>query len=276
MKKRVKTFFLLTIILSVFFVNSSWSQKVIVSGYALEKIVKEILWDQEITLLQASKIDFHSYEPTPSQWNSLKNAELVIIVGTEPWATKLLSLRKNKITLTLSQNKTHFRDPHLWFDWNAVESLIKTLTLYFKNKEPKKASFYENRATVFLNQIQEVKTKYQALKRCKEKRIYLLGHPVFYYLLKDFGIEEIAMFKGHIHEGEMSLKTLSQVIAQLKKNKVRVIYYTDPKFEPFKNFFNSQGIKVLKVYSGDLPWEGNFIILLEKNLEKFKIGLQCE
>ncbi|MCS7279629.1 MAG: metal ABC transporter substrate-binding protein [Thermodesulfobacteriaceae bacterium] len=276
MKERVKIFFLLIIILSIFFVNSSWAQKIIVSGYALEKIVKEILLDQEIALLQASKIDFHSYEPTPSQWNSLKNAELVIIVGTEPWITKLLSLRKNKITLTLSQNKTHFKDPHLWFDWNAVESLIKTLIFYFKNKEPKKASLYENRATVFLNQIQKVKTDYQALKKCKEKRIYLLGHPVFHYLLKDFGIEEIAIFKGHIHEGEISLKTLSQIITQLKKNKIKIIYYTDPEFERFKNFFNSQGIEVLKVLSGDLPWEGDFISLLEKNLEKFKIGLQCE
>lgn len=259
-----------------FFNHLALAEEIAVSGYALEKIVKDIFPDQKVILLQSSKIDFHSFEPTPSQWNYLKKVELLVIVGTEPWAKKALALRKNKTTLTLSQNKSYFSDPHLWFNWELVEDLVKNLILYFKNKEPHKASFYEKRANFFLSQLKKLKFNYLSLKNCPIKEIFILGHPVFFYLLKDTGIKEIALFKGHMHEGEISLKNLAQMTNQLKKNKVKVIYLTDPEFERFKDFFNSQGIKVINVLSGDLPWEGNFITLLEKNLENFKIGLQCK
>ncbi len=259
-----------------FFSNLSLAQEIVVSGYVLEKIVKEVLYDRKIIILQPTKGEFHSYEPTPSQWNYIKKTELLVMVGTESWANKVLNLRKNKTTLTLSQNRTQLPDTHLWFDLDAVKDLIERLVSYFKNKDPQKAYIYEKRAQLFIANLQKVKNKYQLLKNCKHKQLYILGHPVFYYLLNNLGIEEVALFKSHVHEGEISLKKLSQIVGQLKKSGVKVVFFTEPEFERLGKFFKAQGIEVLPLLSGDLPWEGNFITLLEKNLENFKIGLQCK
>lgn len=257
-------------------VNLSSAQEIVVSGYVLEKVVKEVLHDRKIILLQPQKGEFHSYEPTPSQWNYIKNSELLVMVGTEPWAKKVISLRKGKTTLTLYQDKTQLPDPHLWFNLDKIVGLVEKLVLYFKEKEPHKASIYEKRAQLFIARLKRVKEEYRLLKNCQIKQIYLLGHPVFYYLFKDLEIKEIALLKGHVHEGELSLKRLSQIVLQLKKSGIRVVYLTEPEFERFKKFFSFHGIEVLDVLSGDTPWEGDFINLLEKNLEKFKIGLQCK
>ena len=70
--------------------------KVVVSGYALEKVIKEACPFLRFQSLLPPQGELHSFEPSLSRWRAIKEADLVILVGTEPWAEKVFFLKKNK------------------------------------------------------------------------------------------------------------------------------------------------------------------------------------
>ena len=174
--------------------NNLYALEIIVSNSALEKIVREIVIEHKIYQLQSEKEDFHFYEPTLYQWQKIETADLVIIVGTETWAKKVYDLRKNKVVLSLAKGKMRFSDPHLWFDLERVKILIKDLADYLSKKDPSRSKLYQKKVKNFLKSLEKIQKDYKDLKKCKYKEIYILGHPVFSYLLKNSGIK----FKGDL------------------------------------------------------------------------------
>jgi zinc transport system substrate-binding protein len=264
------------IVLIFFLVKPLYAQRIVVSNQAMEKIVKEVAWDHKIYKLQNEKEDFHFYEPTISQWQKIKTAGLVIIVGTETWAKRVYALRKGKKTLSLLKENEKISDPHLWFDLERVKRLAKDLGDYLSKKEPSKKEVYQKRVKKFIESLEKVQEEYKSLRSCKYKEIFILGHPVFGYLLKYSGIKEITLLRGYHKEGEPSIKTLADLYKRaLESNKV--VFLTDPEFERYKKFFEEKGIKVVKLWSGGTyHMPGSYVELLEYNLKNIKKALICK
>jgi len=257
--------------------NNLYALEIIVSNSALEKIVREIVIEHKIYQLQSEKEDFHFYEPTLYQWQKIETADLVIIVGTETWAKRVYDLRKNKVVLSLAKGKMRFSDPHFWFDLERVKILIKDLADYLSKKDPSRSKLYQKRVKDFLKSLEKIQKDYKDLKRCKYKEIYILGHPVFSYLLKDSGIKQITLLKSYHKEGEPSIKVLTEIFKKLKTHENKIVFLIDPEFERYKNFFEKKGIKVIKLWSGGTYYmPGSYIELLKYNLENIKKALRCE
>ncbi len=256
--------------------QSLYAFEIVVSNQALEKIVREGVDAHKIYTLQRKNEDFHFYEPTFSEWQKIKNSKLVIIVGSENWAKKVYNLRKGKKTFSLAGGETRFKDPHLWFDLERVKNLIKELVDYLSKKEPEKKEFYQKREDKFLKALERIKEGYKGLRACKYKEIYILGHPVFEYLLKEAGIKEITLLKGYHKEGEPSIKELSEIYNKAKISS-KIVFLTDPEFERYKEFFEKRGIKVIKLWSGGTYYmPGSYTQLLEYNLKNIKKALGCK
>jgi len=269
--------FLFSIFIFLFLEKPLYALEIVVSNSPLEKIVREIASDCKIYQLQSEKEDFHSYEPTLSQWQKIKTADLVIIVGTERWAKRVYELRKGKEILSLSKREERFLDPHLWFDLERVKALIKELGDYLGKKEPYKKGFYQKNVQKFLKSLEEVKKDYSELKNCKFKEIYILGHPVFGYLLKGSKIEQMTLLKSPHKEGEPSIKALTEMYKKLKTKGVEIVFLVDPEFEKYRGFFEEKGIKVIKLWSGGTYYmPGSYIELLRYNLLNIKKALKCE
>jgi len=251
-------------------------EKIVVSGYALYKVLKEVFPEEKLYLLQPPKGEFHFFEPTPSQWRLLKKAEIVIVVGTEPWIKRLYTLRKNKATFSLCKKGEKLKDPHLWFNLSRVEKLLENLINFLKKKENKNLEHILKKFAVFEKKLKKFREEKRFLLHCKYKKVFLLGHPVFYYLFKGTGIQEISLIKGHYHEGEPSIQSLLKIIQEVKKREKKVVFLTDPEFVKYKETFENQGIKVIELWSGDTMMEGGFFELLKRNLYEFKRSLECK
>lgn len=251
--------------------------EIVVSNQPLKKIVKEIASEHNIYQIQKEGTDFHFYEPNFLDFKRIKNADLVILVGTEPWIKKIHLFSENKKILTLSENKYQFLDPHLWFDLDRVRKLVKNLTEYLiKNDSPRK-EIYQKRMEKFLAGLNKIQKDYEKLKNCKYKEIYILGHPIFGYLLKYSGIKEITLIKGYHKEGEPSIKTLNEILNKVKIRENKMVFLADPEFEKYQDFFQKQGIKVVKLWSGGSYYmSGGYLDLLKYNLENIKKALGCE
>uniref|UniRef100_A0A7V4JPN9 Zinc ABC transporter substrate-binding protein n=1 Tax=Thermodesulfobacterium geofontis TaxID=1295609 RepID=A0A7V4JPN9_9BACT len=275
--KKIKLLLIFIFYIFLFLEKPLYALEIVVSNSALEKIIREIVSDIKIYQLQSEKEDFHSYEPTLSQWQKIKNAGLVIIIGTERWAKRVYELRKEKEILSLSKGEKNFLDPHLWFDLERVDALVKELTNYVSKKEPHKRDFYQKNAQKFLKSLEEVKKEYREFKNCKFKEVYILGHPVFGYLLKDSGIKQITLLKSPHKEGEPSIKALTEMYKKIKAQGIEIVFLVDPEFEKYREFFEEKGIKVIKLWSGGTYYmPGSYIELLRYNFINIKKALRCK
>ncbi len=261
------------LILSLF-PKRSFTQEWVVSSYPLYKIWKELFPEEPIYLIQPPKGEFHFAEPRPKEWEKIKKAEFVIIVGSEPWAQRVYKITSPEKIFSLSRVGEKTQDPHLWFDLNRVERLLKEFLESSSLKKRPLYPTYLKRTEIFLGKLKHLRENFQELQKCPMKEFYSLGHSVFYYLFKDTVIKEIPLIKGH-HHGEISSKKLRELLTLAKEKKIAKIVLTEREFIKHKSFFEREGLEVLEAWSGDYEAPGTFLELIENNLRVFKKLLQC-
>ncbi|MFN3406211.1 MAG: metal ABC transporter substrate-binding protein [Caldimicrobium sp.] len=256
------------------FANSLFAKEWVVSSHPLSKIWAELFSEEKLYVITPPKGEFHFTEPTVKDWEAIKRADFVIIVGSEPWAKRVYKLVPKEKIFSLAKQEEKMIDPHLWFDLNRVEMLLKSFLSHPKVQEK---PYYEKaklRVEQFLSKLRELQKGYSALSTCREKQFYSIGHQVFYYLFKDTGIKEVSLIRGH-HHGEISPKRLKEILVEAKRNQVKKMLLAEREFVKYKDFFIKEGFQVYEVWTGDYDMPGTFIELMLKNLETFKIILNC-
>jgi len=247
----------------------------VVSSYPLYKIFKEIFPQKELHLLQPPKGEFHFFEPTSRDWEKIKRAEVVAIVGTEPFAKRIYQLAPEERIFSLKEKSERVFDPHLWWDLERLEGRLKAFLNRDLLKRDSNYAIYKERGEAFLKELSLIRQNLRKLSECKQKEIYILGHAVFYYLFKDTGIKENPLISGH-HHGEVSPQKLVNFLKTAKAKGIKGILLTDREFLKYKALFEKEGLMVKEVWSGDREVEGSFIELLKKNLQVFKEVLNCQ
>jgi len=250
--------------------------KIVVSSYPLKKIIEESCPSLKFYFLNPIGENFHFFEPTPFQWKEIKQADLLILVGTEPWAKKAFSLRKNKCILSLMREDEKIEDPHLWFDFLRIKNFVKALQTYLKNNDLATYNACKETFQKFLSQLESLEKEKNSLKKCKKKEVFIIGHPIFYYLFKDTGIKEITLVKSGVHHIEPNIKTFKNFLDQIQDKKAKVVFFTDLHLIKFKELIEQKGIKVKFLWSGGIYQEGSFSQLMKDNLLKIKEALECE
>jgi len=247
--------------------------EVVVSNSPLKKLVKEVFPQVKVVQILPSGADFHSYEPSFSQWLKVKKADLVVIVGTEPWAKRVFAMRRSKPVLALSK-EDRVKDPHLWFDLTRVRHLVLALKTFLEKKFPSKKREIENRCKRFLAKLSQVKREYESLAKCKGKVIFVAGHPVFDYLLKLARKKEVTLVKGYEEEEEPSVRDFLTFLKGAKKQGNGIVFLADPRFERYLSRFKACGLKTFKLWTGaGYVMKGSYIYLLEYNLKTMKKAL---
>jgi len=277
MKRRVleKVTFLMFFVLFLLPVNS-WCFEVVASNSPLKKLVKEVFPGVKVVQILPPARDFHTYEPTFYQWLAIKSADLAVIVGTEPWAKRVWNLRKGKPTFSLLKKGEVVKDPHLWFDLTRVKKLVLELKDYAIKAFPRNSKQISKRVTKLLKELDLLQKSFNRLSACKYKRFFLLGHPVFDYLLKDSGVKEVTLIKGYQEQEQPGLKSFTKMLQEIKQSGEGIVFITDPQFRDYEDFFKSRGIKVIILWSGGgFPMKGSYIKLLEYNLRQIKKALRC-
>ncbi|MCS7199055.1 MAG: metal ABC transporter substrate-binding protein [Caldimicrobium sp.] len=265
------------IFLLLFFVLGSkmtYAKEWAISSYPLFKIMQEIFKEESLYLIQPPRGEFHFAELSPKEWQRLKGAELVFVVGTEPWASRLIKTLPNEKVLSLLETNEKPVDPHLWFDLERLERKLKTLVELPQVKAKPLYATYYKRSEEFLQRVRTLREAYGTLKKCPQRELYIIGHSVFYYLFKDLSIQERPLIRGH-HHGEISAKKLKEVIQLAKERKIKALLLTEREFIKYKKTFEKEGLEILEAWSGDYDRPGDLVTLLEDNLKVFKKALNC-
>jgi zinc transport system substrate-binding protein len=237
---------------------------IVVSGYPLLSLANFLFPKAKIYSILPPKGDFHYYELKPKDLQAIKQADLVIIVGTEPWAKRVFSLKSKKI-LSLAKPEEKPMDPHLWFSLDRVERLVKELSRFAEKKEAEKV----------LAEIQDLKKERAKLASCKNKTFFHVGHRVFYYLVEGTGIEEVPLVPAHQH-GEVSPGTLVKFLKALEVKGIKRVLVSSSEFTNYENYFKTKGYEVIRAYSGDDPISLSYQDFIKHNIVAIKKALYCE
>ncbi len=263
-----------------------------------------------LSLLLPPGAEAHSYEPSPKDILTLKEADIFIMTGgeSEHWAEHLLSKKdKEKITVIRlmesvtaheeehtegmeesghihiheTENEHKEYDEHIWTSpKNAIKmchAIYEVLCLADEeNKE-----FYKENLLKYKKELAGLAEEFESISKNAKRKTLVFGDRFpMRYLTEDMGIDYFAAFPGCSSKTEPSAKTVAFLSDKVMSEKIPVVFYMDYSDGRIARVIaNEAGAKERRLYSchnlskKDLENGENYISLMTKNLKEIKEAL---
>jgi zinc transport system substrate-binding protein len=266
----------------------------------------------EVTQLLPPGVEAHSFSPSPEEVLRLHKADAFVYTGEymEPWAKDLLAGVDNKNLKIIDasqgiellaeedheqvetgghpeQGQHHERgdlDPHIWLDPVLAQKMVDTIATGLADRDPDHKDYYRANAEAYNAQLEKLNQQITAgLARCKQNTIIYGGHFAFGYFARRYGLEYISPYPGFAPDSEPSPRAIAHLIKQMREHGIKVIYYEEllePKVA--RVIADETGAELLLLHGAhNLTKEerlqgATYLSIMRDNLQRLKIGLQCE
>ncbi len=263
-----------------------------------------------ISLLLPPGAEAHSYEPSPKDILTLKEADIFIMIGgeSEHWAEHLLS-QKDKEGITIIRliesvtahkeehtegmedcGHTHIHeteDEHKEYDehiWTSPKNAIKMCRAVYEAlclADEENKEFYKENLTSYERELVNLAEEFDKVSKSAKRKTLVFGDRFpMRYLTEDMGIDYFAAFPGCSSKTEPSAKTVAFLTDKVKNEKIPVVFYMDYSDGRIARVIaNESGAKEGRLYSchnlskKDFDRNENYISLMTKNLKEIKEAL---
>lgn len=234
--------------------------KVVSSFSILADIVDQVGGDLvESVAIVGPGGDAHSFEPRPSDVQTLQDADLLIINGAhfEAWLPKLVqaagykgkvieavkgvplrtyeeehNTAHNQASTSHAQSHDHDHDhshgvydPHAWQSLEHAQIYVHNISEALIEADPKNKTIYLQRARQYEKTMQDLHvallTEFEKLPL--SHRTVVSTHDAFGYLGQAYGIEFLSLL-GSSNQAEPSAKELAELITHMRKNQVKAVF----------------------------------------------------
>ncbi len=169
-----------------------------------------------------------TYEPTMEQMLALSGASLYIKVGhpsfpfEKAWLDKLLRQGRRIKVVDCSKGLELLQgDPHIWLSPKLARTMAGSIAAAIKGLIPGKGDTIDANLKKLLVDIDELdRTFKEALSQVTTRRFYVF-HPAWGYLASEYGLEQVAIEKGH---KEPSPADLQSIVSSARSDGVRVVF----------------------------------------------------
>jgi zinc/manganese transport system substrate-binding protein len=182
-------------------------------------------------------IDPHDYEPTPDDLKAMGASDLVLASGKglEGYLGKLQQSSGTKASLLRVGDalpglrsvagSAHGEDPHWWQSIGAVEKAVRVVRDRLIELRPGEQAVFAQNAAAYLAELASLKkwTEAEIARIPRDQRKLVTSHDAFQYFAADFGFT-IHPIKGISSEDEPSSKSVADLIAIIRQQKVRAIF----------------------------------------------------
>ncbi|MFA5363369.1 MAG: zinc ABC transporter substrate-binding protein [Candidatus Omnitrophota bacterium] len=174
-------------------------------------------------------------------------------------------------------------DPHIWVDLAHDQVMVDTIAKALTEKDPANGAFYLNNAKEYKMKLADLDRRFEeTLSTAKHKTIIYGGHFAFGYFAKRYGLEHDSPYDGFSPNAEPSPKAIASLINKLKQSGIKYIYYEellDPKVARTISQETGAKLELLhgahNVSKDELARGVTFLDIMEDNLKKLKVGLEC-
>ena len=253
-----------------------------------------------VTMLLPPATDAHHYELKPDDIVKVCKSDIFLFTNfeMEQWAYKIIqgSMENTRMLVVETgagvfllplneedrENKDYKFDPHIWLDLDNAQKIVDNIAKSFVKKDQHNSDYYLKNAAQYKLKLAALNRRYNSeLAKCRTKTILHAGHWAFAYLAKKYNLKYIAAYNSST-ESEPLPQNIFTLIEQIKKQKIRYIYYEDltaPRLA--QTIAKETGVGLLKLSNGhdiskdDIKKGVSFLLLMEENLKNLKKGLLC-
>lgn len=257
------------------------------SFYPIYFLVKSFVWENaDVINLVPAWWEPHEYEPTLKQISEMWKSNLIVLnwLWIESYEGKLVQNIKNVPIITLSEKLDNLiklgwntnTDPHTWLSPKEYIEIANALVLELEKK------WFTNLDKSILQKLNDLDVSYtEWLKNCSQKEI-VTSHEAFWYLARDYGFSQHAIM-WISPEQEPSLKDIAWVIELVKKDNLKYIFseeFVSPRFsdtvkkETWVQVLNLHPLETIS--SDEEIAKEDYLSIMDKNLEKLKLWLECK
>ncbi len=261
--------------------------RLVVSGYVPYTLAKQIAGDSaEILMLLPPGAEPHSFEPTPGVLIALNQADAFIYISDElePWAKELAqTVGARTQVLALAKSFPTVQDPHVWMNIQQAQLMAYQIAALLAKIAPQNRAVTDENYFKLASELDDLQTQFsQALATCKYHEVVHIGHLAFGNLLQPYGLTLTAL-SGTAHEGEHSVKKLTELIREIKDKQLPAIF-TEESVSPglSRTVATETGVQILPLYSiehiskQDFENQVTYAELMRRNLQSLTRGLICQ
>jgi zinc transport system substrate-binding protein len=237
----------------------------------------------QTTVLVPAGADAHTYEPKPSQMRAIAGASVYLSTGLEfeeAWEARLKGANprmafihtdeglKKMVMPEHHEEHAHTAahgheevemDPHIWVAPSMVRQMVVKVADAFAKADPAHAKVYAANLSAYLKEIDAVDAQLKGLFAGipADKRTFLVFHPAWGYLARDYGLTQSAIeFEGK----EPTPRHLAAIISQGKAKNVKAVF-VQPQMSQRTAATIAQAIGAKLVVADPLAenWEANLL-----------------
>ncbi len=216
---------------------------VTLSPYA--KIVREIAGNQaDVVTLVPPNANPHTFEPRPATLRSFSAASIYLSDGSgldAAWLPRFKGVNPGVEIRDISQGVSWMQeehshengeraelDPHLWNSPRTALLVAANVCSVLVETDAPNAGVYRTNLEVFSKRLSDLDVKFSAAVKglSEEKRTFIVFHPSYGYLARDYGLHQVAV---EMDGKEPKPRDLQRLIGSAKKFQVKTIF-VQPQF----------------------------------------------
>jgi zinc transport system substrate-binding protein len=204
----------------------------------------------KVNVMVGPGADPHTYEPKPEQLKALSNAAAYFSIGVDfetAWLARISAVNSEMWMVDTAQGiermpmvarhheqedeepgreESENPDPHIWTSPRLVKIQSQTICDALVRIDPEHKAAYQANLQSFLQDIDELDADVRKMLNGMENRKFLVFHPAWGYLARDYGLEMVPI---EIGGQEPSAAELTALITEAKEAGIRVIF-AQPEF----------------------------------------------
>ena len=222
----------------------------------------------------------HDYTLMTEDIKKVENADIFISngLGMESFINKLIEANSNMKIIDSSKSITNVikseeeTNPHIWTSIDNYILQVQTISDSLKEYNAENSEVYEKNAEKYVEELTELKNKYEEELTFLEGRKAVCLNEAFEYMGKELELELLTIQTDH-EESTMSAEMLKNIINTVKEENIEIIIIDKNDNEAnAETIANETGAKIYKLNSG---LTGNleknaYISQMEENIEILK------
>lgn len=285
--------------------NKSERISIVTTGFAQYDFSRQICGEKaDVTLLLKPGEESHTFEPTPSDISLISECDLFIYGGgeSEKWVETILDSSETPVrTVKMMEvavlretdhheieNEDHHHeahndiyDEHVWTSPENAIRICEAVCEKIVEADEENEELYRANTENYISELRMLSDEINSVVECSERKVIYVGDrfPMLYFC-KEYGIEYHAAFPGCSAQVEANPKVISELIYEMKKEGIDVIFKVDLGNGLVAETISEEtDAKIETLYSchivsaDDFENGETYLSLMRKNLEVIKEAL---
>jgi zinc transport system substrate-binding protein len=168
-------------------------------------------------------------------------------------------------------------DPHVWLCPTNAQTIVNNVLAGLVAAHPEHAQEFQTNANVLLVELTNLDAAYSVGLASCEKNVIMVTHNAYSYLAADHGFEVISV-SGISPESEPSPQDLANLVDEAEFHQLNYIFFEELVSPTVANIIAEEvGAQTLTLnpVAGSAADLG-YVAIMNDNLDKLKIGLECQ